>query len=606
MNVKTRVLWTLVAAIALAMGALGFAPVSAQSTPRAALPTPVPSPLLPLTPTVAPGYQAPEVAPTSANIVGVTEQPFVGIALQDAIGMALLKNPNLAVSASNARIAGYQVVEAKGAFDISLRVNPSSVMSVQPATNLFFAGPNGGNIIQHQSSLQYGLGGQTENGTQFTAGIQHTRTYNNVTLNTFEPYYLASLNVSVTQPLLKNLGMNLSKRQLKLAFVNADNDTAQSLVDTSNTVLQVEDAYWNLVSAWRNVAIQESALKDAIAQQHSNVRLARRGAAAPIDAIESSTVVSNLQDSVFSALQNVAQLQNQLKVLIVADPGDPIWRANLVPTSSVQQLPTVPDLNGVIAIALKNRPEVRQARDKHAQADIDLAFAKNQALPQADLQVNYQSNGFAGLPTPVTAFELNSCLAQGLPACPTPPPYSQGTMPEAYHNLWTFKYPTFNIGVVVSQPLGSHVAKGMKGIANEEQRQAELLTQGVTARIGFEARNALQIYQSALSRLYAARSARAASEQVLASEQRKFKNGASTTFLVLQRQVELNQNRGRELLAQTDLNKAVVELQRVEGTILTDNGVDAKTLGSQALPASAAPLPASRPSASPATSPAPQ
>ena len=52
---------------------------------------------------------------------------------------------------------------------------------------------------------------------------------------------------------------------------------------------------------------------------------------------------------------------------------------------------------------------------------------------------------------------------------------------------------------------------------------------------------------------------------------------------MLQRQVELEQARGQELQAQTDLNKAVVELQRVQGTILSDNGVNVRTLGSQAL-----------------------
>ncbi len=76
-----------------------------------------------------------------------------------------------------------------------------------------------------------------------------------------------------------------------------------------------------------------------------------------------------------------------------------------------------------------------------------------------------------------------------------------------------------------------------------------------------------------------------------ASEQRKYKSGASTTFLVLQRQVELLQNRGRELQAQTDLNRAVVEIQRVEGTILTDNGVKVQRLGQDALPGNPAPLP---------------
>ena len=101
--------------------------------------------------------------------------------------------------------------------------------------------------------------------------------------------------------------------------------------------------------------------------------------------------------------------------------------------------------------------------------------------------------------------------------------------------------------------------------------------QGVQERIVVESRLALQGYQTALSQLYAARRSREAAEAVYASEVRQFHAGASTTFLVLQREVELAQARGAELQAQTSLNKAVVELQRVEGTILSANGVQVET-----------------------------
>jgi HAE1 family hydrophobic/amphiphilic exporter-1 len=138
--------------------------------------------------------------------------------------------------------------------------------------------------------------------------------------------------------------------------------------------------------------------------------------------------------------------------------------------------------------------------------------------------------------------------------------------------------------------LQNDLARGLRGQASEEERQAKIMQQAIDERISFEARNALQRYQSALSRLDAAGEAREAAEQVYASELRKFKDGNSTTFLVLQRQTELNAARGRELLAQTDLNKSIVELQRVEGTILTNNGVDLKTMGTQAL---ATPAPSS-------------
>ena len=123
----------------------------------------------------------------------------------------------------------------------------------------------------------------------------------------------------------------------------------------------------------------------------------------------------------------------------------------------------------------------------------------------------------------------------------------------------------------------------MQGVAKEEETQAKLLMENVEERIGAEARNALQAYQSALAKLNAARKSRETAEAVYASEARQFNNGESTTFLVLQRQVTLEQARGLELQAQTQLNQSIVELQRVEGTILADNGVNLQTLGTRTL-----------------------
>jgi outer membrane protein TolC len=519
--------------------------------------------------------------------------------------MALLRNPTLAVSASNARIAQYQIVEERSPFDAQLHLEPASSFSVTPPENLFFAGPGDlgihqcfnkfsgmfyscptegpGNIIQHQYSVQGGVSGQTVNGTQYDVGITRTRTYNNTLINTFNPYYQSSLNLSVTQPLLRNLGMNVPKRDLKLSFIYADNSQAQALQDALTTTSQVEDAYWDLVASWRNVAIQEEALKEAVAQQRDAVRLARRGAAPPVAAVEAETQVATFQAGVFAALETVSELQNQLKSLVVADPKDPIWKANLVPSSPVGQLPSIGDLVAIVSEAEENRPEVRQAKDRRQQADVDRAYAKNQLLPQADVQAQFMSNGFAGVLAPVPNFETEEC-ASFVSGCPTPPPETQGKMGKATANMWAWRYPTFNIALVFSVPLENTLARALLHSADQERQQADLGIQGVAQRIGVEARTALQAYQSALSRLYSAGQSREAAEAVYASEVRKFHAGASTTFLVLQRQVQLAQARGRELQAQTDLNKAVVELQRVQGTLLTNNGVDLKTLGSKALP----------------------
>lgn len=79
--------------------------------------------------------------------------------------------------------------------------------------------------------------------------------------------------------------------------------------------------------------------------------------------------------------------------------------------------------------------------------------------------------------------------------------------------------------------------------------------------------------RSAEARLNSAIAARNSAEQLYDSEARQFKGGITTFYLVLQRQTELFAARGRELQAQTDLNKAIAEFQRATGITLTANKI---------------------------------
>jgi outer membrane protein TolC len=229
-------------------------------------------------------------------------------------------------------------------------------------------------------------------------------------------------------------------------------------------------------------------------------------------------------------------------------------------------------VESLLAAAMKNRPEVRQAIDAQKQADVNRAYAKNQLLPQADLQLTYNGNGFAGNALPPLG---------GVFGTATPPPYYDGSYGQAFANSGRFS--AYSAGIQVSLPIGNNTARGALSAANEQEHVAAVERLGTAERIQYEVRNAVQSYQASLARLFAARQAREASAEVLASEERKFRNGESTTFLVNQRQVEFVQNEGLELQAQTDLNKAVVELQRVDGSILSQNRVSLGTLGEEAL-----------------------
>jgi HAE1 family hydrophobic/amphiphilic exporter-1 len=567
----------------------------------ATVPSPAPSQQLPAVPAVAPGYAAPKATPPPPGIVGITQQPFVGITLDNAIGMALAQNPNLTIAQANRRIAQYQIEAAQGAYDIRFAIQPQYQNVSTPPQNAFFAGPNFTPIMQQKTSLTTGINGILRGGQQYNVSVSGTQTWDNTAVNAFNPYYPTLFSLAFTQPLSRNGYYNQQNLQLQLTQINQQTVSFQTLTTVSSTIAQVQNTYWDLVAAWRNVAIQEESLRNVIVQQRSNVRLARRGAIAPIDVVQVNAQIAVFQQDVSSALQQVALLQNSLKSQLTTNAGDAIWRANLVPTSPVLQIPQEPSLSDLVIEALKNRPEIAAVRSQLQSAAVNVAYYQNQTKPQIDLQLGYQSNGFAGTVLPpgqffqsqasqVTAINqliaaVNQTLPPSqqitpLPSTTTPvPSYLSGGLGQSIKNLLQNKFPVYSAGILVQFPIGNRTARGDLGAALEQQRIAQIQEATTIQQVTTDVRNALQTYQSALSQLAAARAAREASEQILSSEERRFRAGESTTYLVLQRQIELADNRGREVSAQTNLNKAVVELQRATGTILSANNVNVTTVG---------------------------
>jgi len=591
------------------------------------LPAPPVPFVLPPVPNIAPGFSSPVNALPNGDLVGVQQQPFVGLALRDAIAMALQRNTDLAIAQSNRRIANYQIIAAEGAYDVRFQLVPSYSHSVSPAISSFQSGPGGGPVTQDTAGVTAALQGQTQQGGQYRIGTVSTRVTSNSTINSYDPFYQTALQLSVSQPLGRGRAIDQPRLQLQLARTNAAIQNNVALTQASNVVIQVSNAYYDLVAAWRNVAIQEEGLRTAQAQSASNARLAARGAVAPTDIVEANTQVNVFQDNVFSALQNVQRLQTQIKSLILANPADPVWFANLVPTTAIAQIPQEPTLDALINSAIANRPEIAQLRSQRANANSNLSFARDQLKPQIDLGLGYTANGFAGNPTPPSAnpifglfgaqiAAINALIARSNAQNPGSPPiaplnanlagsgpsYQNGGFGQSITTLVDNRFPTYTAQVTFQIPLGNRTAKADYAIAQEQARQVALQETAVLQRIRGESVNAIQGLREAQYRVVAARSAREAAQRVLLGEQRRFQAGTSTTFLILQRQFDVANQQLRELQAQTDLDKAIVELNRVSGGIFAQNGIDTSALGGTSLDATS-PTNSVLPPASAATAP---
>jgi len=147
---------------------------------------------------------------------------------------------------------------------------------------------------------------------------------------------------------------------------------------------------------------------------------------------------------------------------------------------------------------------------------------------------------------------------------------------QSLQNLFANRYGNFRVGVQISLPFRNRTAEAQLGRSLVEGERIATQREQLEQAIQVDVRNALQSMRSAEARLRAAVATREANEQQFASEQRKLDAGQSTTFLVLERQTQLTTARGLELKAQTDLNKAIADLQRATGNSLSVNSIVVK------------------------------
>ncbi|HEX3185130.1 MAG TPA: TolC family protein [Pyrinomonadaceae bacterium] len=544
-------------------------------------------------PPVAPDFRAPQKPLPELNRVGVDMNRQHPLGLREALSMALANNKDIEVARENVRIAEFDLLGSQGAYDPKLNFTTFYERFENPISS-FLSGGQNGSTIQSDYAGTVRLEGQTPVlGGSYRLDFSSSRFTTNNEFTALNPQYPSSLSFTYTQPLWRGLKIDNTRRQIAIARKNLSLTDAQFRQRAIDTITNVQRAYWDLVFALRSLQVQRDAVTVAQTQLTHNKRLVQEGTLAPIDVVAAEAQISTYEQGVFSALEDVSRSENLLKHLIAENQSSPIWNEAIVPTDPVDlQVPGI-SLPDALATAKQNRPELQQSNVVKEINEIDQSYYKNQTKPAVDLVGTYGVNGLAGSVStagvnPFTASSLQvrqrvdelSTLA-GLDPLPVVPPQTfspdlLGGPGQSLQSLLANRYGNFRVGVSVSLPLRNRTAEAQLGRSLVEGERIATQREQLEQAIQVDVRNALQAMRSAESRLRAAVATREANEQQFASEQRKLDAGQSTTFLVLERQTQLTTARGLELKAQTDLNKAIADLQRATGNALSVNSIVVK------------------------------
>ncbi len=214
------------------------------------------------------------------------------------------------------------------------------------------------------------------------------------------------------------------------------------------------------------------------------------------------------------------------------------------------------EVDDAIRVALQRRPELRSQRVELDTNEYNVRFFRNQTLPRVDLVGLVQLTGVGG----------TQLVRQGFfgPTVETIP----GGYGDALSQLSGFDYRDWQVGLSFSYPIGPDQAHAEHAQAQPDvTRQRETIRQQ-EVQIAQEVRTAVRQVQTNRRRIDASRAARELQEASLAAEQKKFEVGMTTSYFIVQAQRDLAQARANELRAIIDYNKAIVAVERAQGTLI--------------------------------------
>lgn len=546
-------------------------------------------------PPVASGYEAPQRPLPPAERVGVDVSNSTPLSLREAITLALENNNDIDASRIDVEMAEFDLKGARGVYDPLVSSENYFERRVTPVSSIIGGGTNG-SVIQKDATGSLRFGGFTPfAGGSYQLDFSSTRLTTNNQFISINPQFPTALTFTYAQPLLRGLRIDDNRRRIEIAKKNLSLTDAQFRQRVIEVISRVEQSYWDLVFALRNLQVQIDAVKQARTQVESNRRQVEQGILAPIDVVAAENQVTTFEENVYTAQEAVTRAENNLKSMVLPDRNAPLWKRALLPVTPVSmEAPRVP-LEQAVSSALANRPEIAELKTTAEINQVNTRYFRDQTKPQLDLVGTYNVVGLSGNiastgPNPLTAgnqvlqARVNELSAlAGLPLLPPPAPVDSispdliGGFGQSISNLLGQNYPTYRAGVRLSLPLRNRTAEANLGRSLAEGRRVENQRAQFEQLIEAEVRNATQAVRSAEARLAAAAATRSSAEQQYASEQRKFQAGRSTVFLVLERQTSLISARGRELQAQTDLNKAIADFQRATGNTLQANSVTVRT-----------------------------
>lgn len=441
--------------------------------------------------------------------------------------------------------------------------------TTQPLTNLITTGVP----LFHQNTI-YGTTEYTQYfplGTEIDAYYTGLRQTTNSLFNSTNPTLESNFQLYLYQPLLAGFGLATNTRYIHIAKNNKKLTDLGFQAQVIATVTQVENIYWDLVNAYEDEQVEERSLQFAQKTLDDDQKQLQLQAIPAMQVMKDESDVATREGDLTVANANLKLNELYMKNVLTKTVEDPqLEEMPVIPLDRVGR----PDINAdepiasLIAQAEKNRPDVAMDELAMQVAQISLRTIKNELLPTLNLYGEYAGQGLAGAANP-------ACGSNCAPSVNLPRGFG-----GAFQNAFNYSSPEYQVGFELQITLRNRIAKADQFRSVLEYRQRELQFEEQKKNIRFDVRNSQYALQQARARVDAARKARDLMQKTFDITKQEQKLGAKSSYDALSADHDLAVAESALVAAQTQYEKAKVDIDRAIGDTLAHNNVsieDART-----------------------------
>jgi outer membrane protein TolC len=442
-------------------------------------------------------------------------------------------------------------VGASGNFDPVLSVNFSYDRVTSPLNTNVVSGRY--NVVGQNTAFTASYAQLFAPGTSYSLTLNGQRQSSTQNFLRFNPASVSRFALGVNQPVLNGFGSLYNERYIIVARNNINVAEYVFRQQVINTVVAVENAYWDLAALQQSVHVAEQSL--AVAEQlfkDNKIRL-EVGTMSPLDVTSAESEVAARARDLTVAQTNVQFQEATLKNVLAKKVSPALDAAQIVIMDPMPEPKPhdVPELQAALANAMETRTELRQADINLKNQDISVRFTEKNLLPSLSVFGFYAGSGLDG---------TSATTSAGLP--------------DAFGQSFNGSNPEYAGGFSMSIPLRNRSAQADNLRSQLETNQLMINRQKSRNTISMEVRKAIIGLAQGKAQVEAAHKAASLAREIWEGEKVKLEAGASTSYQVILRERDYYGAQQAEVAAMVAYAKAMVEMDRARGITLDKNNIE--------------------------------